>query len=100
METLAIIMGVESLPKGSKIMVISDFMGAVTTINYRSKPIFKPGSIYHKCRYKLLSLCFQYRIEALWVPSKCSNRHHLEVDQMSKLILQEYLNNNPNVNLV
>ncbi len=100
METLAISMGVKSLPKGSQVMVISDFMGAVNTITYRDKQTRSGESIYRKCRAQLLSLCEIYSLEAIWVPSKCSNKHHLEVDQMSKLILQEYLNNNPTVNLV
>jgi hypothetical protein len=94
-ETLAIIMGLGTLPLGSEVMVVCDFLGAVKTITnrvrYKSKRNNSDNSIYRDYRGKLLELCPLYKLDALWVASNCPNRHHQDVDQASKLVLQEYL---------
>lgn len=95
MEILAIIKGLESLPFGSEVLVISDFKGAVNIItNYNQDPtwIGSPNNLCHKMARRLKNLLKIYTVDAIWIASRCPNERHLEVDQISKVILQEFLN--------
>ncbi len=95
MEILAIVKGLESLPKGSEVLVVSDFLSAVRTItNYKGRYSNeeKPVSLCDMVRNKLKKLLKHYKVDAIWVASKCPNERHVEVDQMSKIVLQQFLN--------
>lgn len=96
METLAVIKAIESIQQsyvGIELMIISDFLGVVKTITNQRKYIPRSGiyNEYHHYRDHLLKYCKIHTLDALWVASHCPNRHHQEVDQASKLVLQEYL---------
>lgn len=93
-ETLAIIKGLETIQPGLEVMVICDFLGAVKTITHRVKRKSRNSeyNVYHEYRDILIDMCKVYKIDALWIASHCPNKHHLEVDQASKIMLQEYLN--------
>lgn len=93
-ETLAVIEALQELHHTNEdIMVISDFLGVVKTITNQRKYKPKNGKYneYHNYRDQLLAYCKNYSIDAIWVASHCPNRHHQDVDQASKLMLQEYL---------
>lgn len=95
MEILAIIKGLESLPRGSEVLVVSDFLSAVRTItNYKQDPTYKGNSdnICDIMRGTLKKMLKYYTVDAIWVASKCPTKRHVEVDQMSKTMLQDYLN--------
>jgi hypothetical protein len=96
METLAVIEGLYIIPNGESVMVISDCLSVVKTITDRQPTMCSRNkrSIYHRYRDELLELCENYTIDSLWVASSCPNKHHVEVDQMCKIMLQEYLNDN------
>jgi hypothetical protein len=94
MEILAIVKGLESLPLGSDVLVISDLLSAVNLITNRFQdPHHVPikGNICHMVKQRLKALLKLYNVDAIWVASKCPNVRHLEVDQASKITLQEFL---------
>jgi len=96
MEVLAIISGLKRLPDNSEVLVISDFKSAVSLI-LRGKSgqehDYNPLSsqYYRGMCHRLQKECKRLDVDAVWVCSKFPSQRHLEVDQISKTVLQEYL---------
>lgn len=76
--------------------MISDFKSAVSVIlrareemQYLSNPY---STNYYKAMCYLLELeCRRLNVDAVWVCSRFPNERHLEVDQLSKTVLAEFL---------
>ncbi len=96
MEVWAIVQGLKRIPDNSEVLVISDFKSAVTLIlNHRKGEEYLHNlctTNHYKQVCSLLRLeCDRLNVDAVWVCSKFPSERHLEVDQISKTILAEYL---------
>lgn len=98
-ETVAVIHALSRVPDGTKVLIISDFKGVVVNIqNYRIG-IEKPHNCgayqsYRKARKLLFAELDRLNVDAVWIPSKEPNERHMEVDHMSRSVLNEYLRGN------
>ncbi len=96
MEVFAIVQGLKRIPDNSEVLVISDFKSAVTVIlRYRAQEyeVITQASTreYKLAVSQLVTQCKRLNVDAVWVCSKFPSERHLEVDQISKTILAEYL---------
>jgi ribonuclease HI len=82
METLAIIKGIESLPKGSRVVVWTDSLYAKNLVMFR-------GNVNKDLRVKLLDLMHQYEIEIKWVKGHSGNYYNDLADSLAYETLQK-----------
>lgn len=89
-EVLAVVKGLENISPFFDVFVISDC--ATTAKIIQEKALVKTSdSIVHRNRKCLLEVMRGRNVEAIWVNSKNHNREHREVDEMSKIVLNEFL---------
>ena len=95
-EVMAIIKGLESIPWEHEVMVITDLKSAATIINsynkFRKHKSYTKDTLYAKMCNKLCEIIRNREVIAMWVPSRCVNPTHLEVDNISRVKLYEFLN--------
>lgn len=97
MEVLAIVKGLSRIGDNESVLVISDFKDAVTIIlDYQLGIVRKhwpdTTNFYKVACHRLVGQLKRLNVDAVWVCSKFPSKRHLEVDQMSKIVLQEFLN--------
>jgi predicted DCC family thiol-disulfide oxidoreductase YuxK len=93
-ETLAAVRAIQSVPKGEKILIISDSLITVRIIQqYGTDYIYNTNAkdYYRQVRTQLVHILYNRNVDAVWVASNNPNNTHLEVDNTAKTVLDYYL---------
>lgn len=88
-ENLAAIKALQNVADDQAILLISDSLGTIEIINSPDGRVKK--NLFGRTKLELIQLCYNKKIEGLWVASKHPCPTHQQVDSLAKAILNDWL---------